>query len=105
MLASTQKAATLLSGISHYQASMDTINPSISAPSLIEHCAVQSGDAEKDKLRASLGSAILAERPNVKVTCSLVLPAMLHLTYSTADPSITSSQLCTHVQQTIALHG
>ena len=28
---------------------------------------LQSGDAEKDKLRASLGSAILAERPNVKV--------------------------------------
>lgn len=28
----------------------------------------QSGDAEKDKLRASLGSAILAERPNVKVS-------------------------------------
>ncbi len=31
---------------------------------------VQSGDAEKDKLRASLGSAILAERPNVKVSHS-----------------------------------
>ena len=29
---------------------------------------LQSGDAEKDKLRASLGSAILAERPNVKVS-------------------------------------
>ena len=29
---------------------------------------VQSGDTEKDKLRASLGSAILAERPNVKVS-------------------------------------
>ena len=28
---------------------------------------LQSGDSEKDKLRASLGSAILAERPNVKV--------------------------------------
>lgn len=32
------------------------------------YCVVQSGDAEKDKLRASLGSAILAERPNVKVS-------------------------------------
>lgn len=32
---------------------------------------LQTGDAEKDKLRASLGSAILAERPNVKV-CSLI---------------------------------
>ena len=31
---------------------------------------LQSGDAEKDKLRASLGSAILAERPNVKVSAS-----------------------------------
>ncbi len=34
---------------------------------------LQSGDAEKDKLRASLGSAILAERPNVKVSASYVM--------------------------------
>ena len=34
---------------------------------------LQSGDAEKDKLRASLGSAILAERPNVKVSASYAM--------------------------------
>ena len=38
-------------------------------------CGVQSGDAEKDKLRASLGSAILAERPNVKVGAQAVIVA------------------------------
>ena len=34
---------------------------------------LQSGDAEKDKLRASLGSAILAERPNVKVSAQYAM--------------------------------
>lgn len=36
---------------------------------------MQSGDAEKDKLRASLGSAILAERPNVKVGTQATIAA------------------------------
>lgn len=46
------------------------VNVCLPALELMQHlgCGVQSGDAEKDKLRASLGSAILAERPNVKVS-------------------------------------
>lgn len=48
---------------------------------------LQGNDAEKEKLRASLGSAILAERPNVKASTEYRAPAatMLDLLVG-ADP-------------------
>lgn len=51
----------------------------------------QSGDTEKDKLRASLGSAILAERPNVKV--SLQAPTTEHACHGSGLSSTCTATL------------
>ena len=58
---------------------------------------LQSGDAEKDKLRASLGSAILAERPNVKVSAPyamLVYTKVLSTHYACSKLLTQALQLC-----------